>query len=85
MCTLAESKRWSNIALNQPALASIDSSVNPASHAVDDDLVTSGQTGPVPLPFLAVDMGSNIPVGFVSLRFAISTWQEPDATIYGWT
>ena len=75
-CMFLESKRWSNIALKQPAWSSVNSSVCPASHAVDGYLTTSGYTGSVALPFLAVDLGSNVSVGFVSLRFAGSTWRS---------
>ena len=72
ICVLAESKRWSNIALTQPAWSSFNFSTYPASQAVDNDVTTSSQAGPDMLPFLTVDLGSNVPVGFVSLRFAES-------------
>ena len=65
-----DSKKWTNIALNQPAWASFDSQNFPASLAVDDDVSTIGHSGIVAMPFLAVDLGSNVPVGTASLRFA---------------
>ena len=68
-----ESKRWSHIAWNQPTWSSFNSQLNPRSHAEDDDVTTSGETDSVPIPFLAVDLGRNVPIGFVSLRFAGGT------------
>ena len=68
-----ESKQWSNIAFNQPVWASTSSAFSPISYAVDDDVTTNGQTISVELPFLMVDLGSNVPVGIVSLRFAEGT------------
>ena len=82
ICMPTESKRWSNIALAQPAWSSFDLSTYPASQAVDNDVTTSSQACPDVLPFLALDLGSNVPVGFVSLRFAQSRCHIQDTYIY---
>ena len=67
---------WENIAFNQPVWTPYTYSELPASQAVDRDTLTSGHTGYGPMPFLAVDLGSNVPVGTVSLRLVMSKWSH---------
>ena len=66
---------WDNLALNQPAWASSVVADHPASQAVDNNVTTSGHTGSVGFPFLAVDLGNNVLIGKVTVRFAGSELQ----------
>ena len=60
------------MALHKPAWASNTVPSSPPVQAVDGDKRTSANTGLAALPFLAVDLQSNIPVGTVALQFALS-------------
>ena len=63
-----------NIALDQPAWAAYPSTSSPASHIVHGNTTTRGDSGVGALPFLAVDLDNNVPVGTVSLLFVSSKW-----------
>ena len=60
------------MALHKPAWTSNAVPSSPPGQAVDGDKTTSANTGPAALPFLAVDLQSNMPVGTVALQFALS-------------
>ena len=72
MVLFADPKKWDNMALNKPAWTSNTVPSSPAIQAVDGDIATSAITGSAVLPFLAVDLQSNMPVGTVASRFALS-------------
>ena len=62
MYLFAGSRKWLNIATNQIAWASYTSSAAP-SKIVDGDQGSYGSSGEGPGPFVAVDLGKNVPVG----------------------
>ena len=57
-----------NLALNRPAWSLYMSPQDPPSKAVDGDLSSAGYTGWMNQPFLAVDLGTSVPVGRVSIN-----------------
>ena len=72
MVLFTEPSIWDNMALHKPAWTSNSVPSFPAIQAVDGDKTTSANTGSAALPFLAVDLQSNMPVGTIALRFALS-------------
>ena len=64
------------MALNKPAWTSTVVPSSPASQAVDGEEATYADTGSAVLPFLAVDLHSNVPIGIVALRFALSKLRD---------
>ena len=60
------------MALHKPVWTSNTVPSSPAIQAVDGDITTGANTGSAALPFLAVDLQNNMPVGTVSLQFALS-------------